>query len=664
MAYRYLNSWEIQQLSQQGCFSEDWQRVRFDEECDLTRFRNVHFSGTVTVGKNRGMIEVERISKPCGLFHAHIHDCEIGDNVRIASIGTVVSNYVIESNVLIENVSALVADPDADFGNGIELEPVNEGGGRSVVMFSDLTAQTAYLQAMLKHDPDFTAKLRALIEAHIAPLRTGRGRIASGARILHCGEIRNVNIGPAAFLHRVARLDNGTVNSCVEHPTEVGPGVHAESFILSEGATVDSAAIIDKVFVGQGTKIGKQFSAENSLFFANCEGFHGEAVAVFGGPFTVTHHKSTLLIAGLFSFYNAGSGTNQSNHMYKLGPLHQGVLERGCKTGSSSYLLHETHLGAFSVVLGKHLVNINVPDLPFSYIYTEGDESKMIPAINIFSIGTVRDGEKWPQRDRRRANQRRDLIIFDVFSPYTVEKMRAGRDLLLTLHDQTPKEKLFINHGGVQIKRLMLRKGAKFYDMAIRRYLNGKVWERLAVALASCNDWSEAVNLLATKSDLKTPHLWTDLAGLLTPRERVRALIDAVKRGAISSYNEVLAELQKMFDHYRDDEWAYVSYLCAQEHGCPPMELTPELAGSLLEEWHEVSTSLHAMIIEDAKKEFGAQSRIGYGLDLTEEEALADFEAVRGTIETNSVIQKLNAEREALDKRYAEWQALLGKYTK
>ena len=84
---------------------------------------------------------------------------------------------------------------------------------------------------------------------------------------------------------------------------------------------------------------GKQFSAENSVFFANSEAFHGEAVSVFGGPYTVTHHKSSLLIAGMYSFFNAGSGTNQSNHMYKLGPVHQGILERGSKTGSFAYLL-------------------------------------------------------------------------------------------------------------------------------------------------------------------------------------------------------------------------------------------------------------------------------------------------------------------------------------
>ena len=58
----------------------------------------------------------------------------------------------------------------------------------------------------------------------------------------------------------------------------------------------------------------------------------------FAGPYKVTHHKSTLLIAGMFSFMNAGSGSNQSNHMYKLGPIHQGTLERGAKTTSDSYI--------------------------------------------------------------------------------------------------------------------------------------------------------------------------------------------------------------------------------------------------------------------------------------------------------------------------------------
>ena len=60
---------------------------------------------------------------------------------------------------------------------------------------------------------------------------------------------------------------------------------------------------------------------------------------MFAGPYTVSHHRATLLIAGYFSFFNAGSGANQSNHMYKSGPVHQGVHLRGCKFGSDAYVL-------------------------------------------------------------------------------------------------------------------------------------------------------------------------------------------------------------------------------------------------------------------------------------------------------------------------------------
>ncbi|NAW49767.1 DUF4954 family protein, partial [Salmonella sp. gx-f5] len=76
---------------------------------------------------------------------------------------------------------------------------------------------------------------------------------------------------------------------------------------------------------------------------------NGEACAAFCGPFTASHHKSSLLIGGMFSFYNAGSATNFSNHAYKMGPMHWGILERGSKTASGAYLLMPATLGTYSV---------------------------------------------------------------------------------------------------------------------------------------------------------------------------------------------------------------------------------------------------------------------------------------------------------------------------
>ncbi len=360
MAYTHLSESQIVQLASQGCTAANWGEVTIAAGCDLTRIVRSKFFGTVRIGDTGGSHVVDGVELPSGIYDAALANCDVGDHVRISRIGSVVSNYVIDHDVLIEDIAALVADRNAMYGNGVELETINEGGGRGVKIINDLTSQTAYLQGMLRHNKAFTEKLQMLIDAKVNDSRQEQGGVAQGARIVHCGTIRNVNIGPKAFVHGAQLLENGTIISCPEHPAEIGEGVQAKSFIISEGARVESGAVLDKVFVGQAVKMGKQFSAENSLFFANCEAFHGEAVSVFAGPYTVTHHKSTLLIAGLFSFYNAGSGTNQSNHMYKLGPVHQGVLERGCKTGSFSYLLLEAHIGAFSAVIGKHYANLDV----------------------------------------------------------------------------------------------------------------------------------------------------------------------------------------------------------------------------------------------------------------------------------------------------------------
>ena len=78
-----------------------------------------------------------------------------------------------------------------------------------------------------------------------------------------------------------------------------------------------------------------------------------------------------------------------------------------------------------------------------------------------------------------------------------------------------------------------------------------------------------------------------------------------------------------------------------------------------IDEWEKAATSLHGMILEDSKKEFGAFARISYGLDQPSENVQRDFEAVRGTIETNSVVQKLAAEADSIQLRTRQFKELL-----
>jgi hypothetical protein len=512
---------------------------------------------------------------------------------------------------------------------------------------------------MLRHNAEFSKRLGELVDARAREARTDKGRIGQAAEVLHCGTIKNVNAGPFAFVHGAQYLENGTINSCSEHVTEVGEGVQAKSFILSEGSRVESGAILDRVFVGQAVKMGKQYSAENSLFFANCEAFHGEAVSLFAGPYTVNHHKSTLLIASMFSFCNAGSGTNESNHMYKLGPVHQGVLERGCKTGSFSYLVLEAHVGAFSVVIGKHYANIDTPNFPFSYIIEEAGASKIVPGINLASVGTVRDGEKWPKRDGRKTPRKRDLIIFDVFSPYTVEKMRRGRDELADLDENTPIEEDWIDYGGGRLSRPLLKKGMNYYSLAIIRYLQERVMERTREALAKHEHWDAAVASLRPTSTLQKPAEWTDIGGLLTPREHLSKLEERVAEGSITSFDSLLDEFRLMYEAYLEDEWQYVYETYAKEYGVQLDSVTKEklLAGA--DEWESAAASLNGMVLEDSKKEFRSFAQIGYGIDQDVGNLQKDFEAVRGTIETNNMVQELIAEAAAIHQRKEQFRKLV-----
>jgi len=656
-----LSTTDIEQLTQQGCSAEDWKRISRPAECDLSRIRNVRFFGDVRIGNNAGSATYQGVTLPCGMYNATIGNCTIGDSVRIATIGVCLSGLAIDDHVHIENVAAITCDGMSLFGNGTEIEVWNEAGGRGIVLLNRLTAQTAYLQAAHRHQPELTKNLRALVETEIKKASSDRATVGAGAQIVNCSTLTNVAVGPSAILHGVQKLDNGTVMSSPEHPTVIGEGVQGKDFVIAEGARVGEAALFDRAFIGQGVKMGKQFSSENSVFFANCEAFHGEAVALFAGPYTVTHHKSTLLIAGLFSFYNAGSGTNQSNHMYKLGPVHQGTFERGSKTGSFSYVLFESRIGAFSVVIGKHMSNINTPNLPFSYIYEKAGESFLVPGMNILSVGTVRDGEKWPKRDNRKVTDKRDLIIFDVYSPYTVEKMRLGRADLLQLSENTPKERDIVFYGGVQISRLLLRKGAKYYGTAISAYLCGTVLGRLGEALEKGMPWADVAASLRSSPTLAKSSQWTDLCGLLAPTEAVLALEAELSAGKVSRYDDLVSRLQSLRDKYREYEWQYVSDVFPTEFGYDLTQMTPEQARALVDEWVKASSSILSSVIEDAKKEFGAASRIGHGLDLSPEASLSDFEAVRGTSATNAVVQKLTNEVNALKARSERLKVLIEK---
>ncbi|NMC37491.1 MAG: DUF4954 family protein [Bacteroidales bacterium] len=634
--YRNLSGTETDQLRANGCVCSDWTKVMVKEGFDPSRCVNVTFSGVNKLGTfGDTCTDKAGITYKCGIYNATIHNCIIGSDSLIINIGDYIANYRIDDNVIIRNCGRLNTEGVSSFGNGTEVAVLNETGGRSVKIWDRLSAHEAYIIALYRHRIKAIKKIEEMVSEYSKSVSSDTGYIGHGSRIFNCQNITNVKVGSYSHIEGVISLREGSVNSCSKDPVFIGPGVIMEHFIVCSGSIVTESTLIDKCFIGQGCVLGKHYSAENSLFFANCGGYHGEACSIFAGPYTVTHHKSTLLIAGIFSFMNAGSGSNQSNHMYKLGPIHQGIMERGSKTTSDSYLLWPARIGPYTLVMGRHYKNMDTSSLPFSYLIESNDESILVPGINLRSVGTIRDAQKWPVRDKRKDPEKLDQVNFNLLSPYTIRKMIEGRDLLRKLRSISGSVSASYSYNNMMIKGASLERGIELYQTGIDKFLGNSIINRLESVEINSN---EELRKRLTPDHETGKGEWVDLAGLIAPKQAVTCLLDDIESGKINSIDSVAGGFRLMHEFYYDWEWTWSCERIEEEEGKPVTAFTSEDVIRLVERWKKSVIALDKMLYEDARKEFTLSSMTGFGIDGGEEIRKLDFEQVRGDFDSNSVV--------------------------
>ncbi len=634
--YRQLTSAEIAQLEAQGCSAENWAEVEVAQEFDPRYVRNTRFSGHNRLGVFRREIEMPGgLKVHSGIYNATLHNCEVGDDAHLYNIHNYIANYRIGRETCIENVNAILVDGKTTFGNGVRVPVMNEGGGREIPIFNELSASLAYILTLYRHRPKMIREVERLIDAYAETQASEVGYIGDHVRILNCGSIKNVKVGDYAELTGVSRLKNGTINSNEYAPVRLGSGVKCVDFIIASGVEIGDSTLVDKCFVGQGCVFDKHYSAGESLFFSNCQGMHGEACAIFAGPYTVTHHKSTLLIAGMFSFLNAGSGSNQSNHMYKLGPIHQGIAERGAKTTSDSYLLWPSKIGAFSLVMGRHTHHADTSELPFSYLIENNSESYLVPGANLRTVGTIRDAQKWPKRDNRKDPHRLDQINFNLLSPYTVQKMWRGREVLNELQALSGENTEVYGYRNCKIRNSSLRHGRELYTIGIQKFLGNSLISRLEKT-----EWHTLAEMRAALRPDSTTGSgdWVDLAGLIAPKSEVSRLLNDIEKGGLT-LEDIQARLVQLHANYYSYEWTWALEKLEQVWGCSVEEVSLEQICMTVNQWLEAVVNLDHMVYDDARKEFDLNSQTGFGVDGDREQAEADFEEVRGSFESNSFVK-------------------------
>ena len=598
--YRKLTAEEIAVLENNSCWSEDWDRVMVAERFRPNYFHRVMFYGDIRLGNFEKTVEVSKgFVKHSGINNAALRNVTVGDNCLIENIGNYINNYTIGDDCYISNVCTMETTEGATYGEGNLISVLNEVGDGNLILFRDINSQFAAF--MVKHFGNKPLKdaIRRLINEEIERTLPDRGTIGNGVKIVNTKEITNTLLYDGCEISGAARLSDCSIMSSSSNNVYIGTGVICENSIISDGSSIINSVKMQDCFVGEACQISNGFTAEKSVFFANSYMSNGEACAAFCGPFSASHHKSSLLIGGMFSFYNAGSATNFSNHAYKMGPMHYGTLERGTKTASGAYLLMPANIGTFSVLFGKLMYHPDTRDLPFAYLIAYGDVMYLVPGRNLTTVGLYRDIRKWPKRDKRPAESRKSIVNFDWLSPFSVGEILRGKKILENLRDASGENVSEYNYHEYVIKNSSLKKGIKYYDIALRIYM-GAVLKRHAL---------EKPKYSVGKGN------WNDLSGLLLPESEEQRLIDDIISGELETINDVLERFKEIHSNYNEYRWAWSYRMICDYYGIE--EITEEAAEQVRKDYITARRAWIAEIRKDAEKE--------YTLGDVEADVLEDF---------------------------------------
>lgn len=585
--YRLLTEEEIGILENNGCTAEDWTGINVAADFRPAHIKSVSFYGEVNLGVFEKNIEVTKgFIRHSGLRNATLRNVTVGDNCLIENIGNYINNYVIGEECCICNVCTMETTDEATFGEGNIISVLNEAGNGNVMLFSGLTSNIAALMIKHSHDKELTTAIRTMIKDDIGRRLTETGTTGNGVRIVNTSEITNTHIGDNCEINGACRLSDCTITAGPDDNVYIGSGVICENSIIADGSAILNSAKIENCYVGEACQITNGFTAENSLFFANCYMSNGEACAAFCGPFSSSHHKSTLLIGCMFSFYNAGSATNFSNHAYKMGPVHYGHLERGSKTASGSHLLLPANIGAFSVCLGKITSHPDTRTLPFSYVIADGKDTFIVPGKNITTVGLFRDIRKWPRRDIRIYGSRKSIINYDWLSPFTINEILQGKKTLENLMEISGDNATVYTYGGCRISRSSLLRGIRLYDMAIEMFIG-------EVARTSQHGYG---------SRTADNEEWCDLAGLLMPVRKEEGILSAIRYGSINSVDSLAGILKECNEQYEEYLQAYAYSLIRRYLN--KEEITEQDMQALTERGEEARKLWLGEIRKDAEKEY------------------------------------------------------------
>jgi hypothetical protein len=288
--------------------------------------------------------------------------------------------------------------------------------------------------------------------------------------------------------------------------------------------------------------------------------------------------------------------------------------------------------------MGRHVNHADTSDLPFSYLIEQGNTTYLVPGVNLRSVGTIRDAQKWPKRDKRNDPNRLDYINYNLLSPYTIQKMLKGRKILKELIRVSGETSEIYSYQSAKIKSSSLFNGIKFYETAIYKFMGNSIIKRLEGINFGSNE--QIRECLKPDTSIGIGE-WVDIAGLIAPKSEIEKLMDGIENGSINRLKHINSDFAEMNANYYSYEWTWAYSKIEEVYGISPESITAKDIIDIVKGWEEAVIGLDHQVYNDARKEFSMQSMTGFGVDGTRDTKLEDFESVRGDFENNTFVKAI-----------------------
>ncbi|GAA4734168.1 DUF4954 family protein [Flavisolibacter ginsenosidimutans] len=674
--YRNLSAYEIEVLVRNRNTSDDWNKIQVSDAFNPELVKNCKFFGLVRIGKLESIaLEYHNIVLPVGLYDSTIISCDFGDNVVVNNVNYI-SHYIVGNEVMIANVNELHATDHSKFGNGIIkegetedvriwLEVCNENGGRKILPFNGMQPGDAYLWSKYRNDEALMERFKEFTERKFDKQRGYYGKIGDNCVIKNTAIIKDVWVGPHAYIKGANKLKNLTINSSAEAPSQIGEGCELVNGIVGFGCRIFYGVKAVRFFMASHSQLKYGARLINSYLGNNSTISCCEVLNSLIFPSHEQHHNNSFLIAATVMGQSniAAGATLGSNHNSRAADGEM-VTARGFWPGLCVSLKHNSKFASFTLVAkGDYPAELNIP-LPFSLISNDVTNNRLVvmPAYwfmyNYYAL--ARNSAKYVDRDKR--TKKIQHIEYDYLAPDSVnETFDALRLLQKTVARAAGKkgdETVLINEGeallnGTDVDFKNTAVYADGFEGSSRLVQIVKVREAYfiykelivyygieqVVSFVNRHSISSFEEMLQALPSSPQRFAFLNVGGQLLPERSVQTLLEQIKRDEIKSWNEVHRFYQQNGKAYAEQklQHAFASLLEILKIG--KMEFTPERFASLLKQALQTKRWMVDQIYDSRAKDYNSEfRRMVYDDE-------AEMAKVVGTLEDNVFI---NQQREEL----------------